>query len=346
MAAPSAAAATLDDALADLPFDPASFFLDPVPDALDAFWAAPVTPPAPRPAPAYAQPVAQTDPPLDLAQRALELAARDGAARAPASTFSGSASLPSLPHAETPLPPVGGMRKPGRPAPGSPVTSAPAADRKRLQHNRMMRANRERANARFALLENLLREQAAPPMRNKMQVLDAALAAYPASRARAARLRARLLASSPARLRAHLAAAGAGGPPGAAARLALAAGGWAYAEVCVRGACAAAFVGPGNSTGDAARLARFASRGRPGRCERLASSAARAGAPVWCPDVREGAVATGLFVPVPGVAGGPADAVVALYSARAEEGAGGVRKYDAKLVEEAARLAEAVRDAR
>lgn len=78
------------------------------------------------------------------------------------------------------------------------------AEAKRLQHNQTMRENREKANKKFGALQALLERYSPgdlmgtqlPQMRNKMQVLDRAMAQYPSMCARRARLRAELILSA------------------------------------------------------------------------------------------------------------------------------------------------------
>lgn len=282
------------------------------------------------------------------------------------------------------------IRKPSRDASlGSPVTlvraprvqapqvmptqrSALASDKeaRRLQHNEMMRANRERANRKFADLEALLRTCArdsprARPMRNKMQVLDRAMAQYPAMRARRAALRAALLLGAARDAGAAALLTASRTPADTLARLLLGAQSWKGAEVWARApngtfTLASALTSAQNMLATTRALYAFSARARRERTrDALVERAARLPASLWVPDLRvcgrrvpraasaeRAHVSTALYVPLAHGADGVAAAVLVLYHADDElvsHPPAGVRPFDADEVARVDDLAAAVR---
>ena len=249
------------------------------------------------------------------------------------------------------------IRKPrGRRHVGSPVTQFPSAcaltdsEAKRKRHNQMMRENRERTNKKFAALEALLQRCACAnvacsrPMRNKMQVLDRAMAQYPAMRARRALLRAQLVLAEP---KTEL------NMPGATAdtlaRLLLAAQGWKAAEIWNGQGTQlmSALVAPKNMWATANRIRGFVG-GVVGMEDSMVEKARRIGSPLWIPDLRttkskraemarRARVSTALYVPLN-------EAVIVLYHADDELLSlhGGVRRYDADALARVEQLAKAL----
>lgn len=231
------------------------------------------------------------------------------------------------------------------------------AEAKRLQHNQMMRENRERANRKFCALERLLENcslgdmtSAPPAMRNKMQVLDRAMAQYPAMCARRARLRAELLLSEYPKVQTPPATQIT--TPDVLARILLASQRWKAAEIWAGEhpnlplRLHSALLGSSNTLDTGTRLRTFcaarataAERGTP---DPLVARAAAMQANMWVPDLRaiEGTnnpalkhrrqaskygVSTALYVPLK-------DGVLVLFHVDDEllQFEAGVRPYDAE----------------
>ena len=177
-----------------------------------------------------------------------------------------------------------------------------------------------------------------------MQVLDRAMAQYPAMRARRALLRAQLVLAEP---KTEL------NMPGATAdtlaRLLLAAQGWKAAEIWdLEGTqLMSALVAPKNMWATANRIRGFVGS-VVGATDGMVQKARRIGAPLWIPDLRttksrraemarRARVSTALYVPLN-------EAVIVLYHADDELLTlnGAVRRYDADALARVEQLAKAL----
>jgi len=122
-------------------------------------------------------------------------------------------------------------------------------------------------------------------MRNKMQVLDRAMAQYPAMRSRRALLRAQLVLAQQSAVAKVSQVGSPAQPVDTLARLLLACEGWKLAEVWRNGRLVSALLSARNMLATANSLREFASTGIA-RSDGLVRRAELTGGNVWIPDLR------------------------------------------------------------